>query len=132
MFNQKKGEFEGTTVIAEGVRVQGDFKGEGPMIIDGIVQGTISTAAGVEVGPSAAIEADISAGSLVVAGKIKGNIMAKDRLELLSGSHVEGDVVTRILVIGEGATLNGRCTMNKDKEAPRQTDTPKPKQNGHA
>lgn len=130
MFNQKKEGYEGTTVIAEGVRVQGDFRGEGPMIIDGIVQGTIATSQEIEVGPQAVIEADISAGALVVAGKIKGNIVVKDRLELHSGSHVEGDIVTRTLVVGEGAVLNGRCTMS-GKEAPRTDDgTAKAKANG--
>ncbi len=134
MFNQKKEGFEGTTIIAEGVRVQGDFRGEGPMIIDGIVQGTISTVAAIEVGPSAAIEADINAGSMVVAGKIKGNIIAKERLELLSGSHIEGDVVTRTLIISEGAILNGHCAMGKESKEPvraERAEAVKVKANGH-
>ena len=114
IFNQKKEGFEGTTVIAEGVRVQGEFKGDGPMIIDGVVKGTIST-------------------GKVVAGKIKGNIVAQERLELMAGSRVDGDVVTSILVIAEGATLNGRCTMTpREVEMATEDEVPVPKQKGNS
>ncbi len=112
MFNQKKEGYEGTTIIAEGVRVQGEFKGDGPMVIDGDVHGSITTTQNIDVGANATIEADIKAGSMVVAGKIKGNVTAHDRLELTTGGRIDGDVITRVLVIAEGAILNGRCTMN--------------------
>ena len=67
MFNQKKEGFEGTTIIAEGVRVQGEFKGDGPMIIDGVVQGTITTSQNIEVGKSAHVEGNINAGAMIPA-----------------------------------------------------------------
>ncbi len=129
MFNNKKEGYEGTTVIAEGVNVQGEFRGDGPMIIDGTMQGTISTSKNIDVGANADIEADIKAGSMVVAGKIKGNIIAADRLELLTGSRIDGDVTTRSLVIAEGAILNGRCSMNvvATEEAEEKIEIPKAK-----
>ncbi|PJE75727.1 hypothetical protein COV04_03100 [Candidatus Uhrbacteria bacterium CG10_big_fil_rev_8_21_14_0_10_48_11] len=110
MFTQKEEGFAGATVIAEGVLVEGNFKGEGPMVIDGTVKGTVSTSQSVEVGKSASIEANIKADSVVVGGFVKGNIVAKSRLELLAGSRVEGDIATSTLVVAEGATLNGKCT----------------------
>lgn len=112
MFNQKQGEYGGATVIAEGVRVEGNFTGEGSMQIDGIVQGSISTGQAVTIGKSAEIQANIKAAVVVVAGRIRGNIVAKDRLELTTGSRVDGDVTTKTLVMAEGAVLNGKCTMN--------------------
>jgi len=112
MFTSKEEGFSGTTVIAEGVHVDGNFQGDGPMIIDGIVKGLISTSKTVEIGHSANIEANIKAGSVIIAGHVKGNISAKDRLELVAGSRVEGDVSAKILVIAEGAILNGKCNMS--------------------
>lgn len=117
MFTQKKEGFEGTTVIAEGVRVEGDFAGVGAMIIDGTVVGTIATDQSVEVGQSARIEANIKAGAVVVAGHIKGNILARERLELLPGSRVEGDISTKTLIIAEGSSLNGKCNMGGNETA---------------
>lgn len=129
MFNQKKEGFDGTTVIAEGVRVQGEFYGDSPMVIDGIVHGSVSTPKSIEVGSSAEIEADVKAGSMIVGGRIKGNVIAHDRLELLSGGRIDGDVVTRSLIVAEGAILNGRCTMNPTtaQELIEDIQTPKPK-----
>lgn len=111
MFTQKQSKFEGTTIIAEGVRVEGNFVGEGSMAIDGIVQGTISTAHNITIGKTAQIEASIKAGSIIVAGHVKGNVMAKDRLELAPSSRIDGDVTTKILIVAEGAILNGKCSM---------------------
>ena len=110
MFTQKP-EFAGGTVIAEGVRVEGNFTGDGSMVIDGIVQGTIAAGQAVAIGKSADIQANIKAGSVVVAGRVKGSIVAKERIELVAGSRVDGDVTTKVLVIAEGAVLNGKCTM---------------------
>ena len=115
MFSQKEGGFAGATVIAEGVKVEGNFKGEGPMVIDGEVKGTIVTNHSVEVGKSATIEANVRADSVVVGGFVRGNIIAKSRVELLAGSRVEGDVATMSLVIAEGASFNGKCAMGATK-----------------
>ena len=111
MFNQKKEENSGTTVIAEGVRLEGEFHGQGPMVIEGSVVGTVSTNASIEVGEKARIEADITAASLVVAGRIKGNVTAAERLELLPTARLDGDIVTGRLIVADGAILNGRCSV---------------------
>lgn len=127
MFTQKKDGFGGTTVIAEGVELKGDFRGAGPMVIDGTVLGSVSTHASIEVGATAVIEADVTAQSLIIAGTIKGNVIAKDRLELLATARIEGDVTTKVLVIAEGASMNGRCMMNeggtgREKPSAKQRD----------
>lgn len=114
---KNQGSFEGTTVIAEGVRVEGNFAGESSMVIDGIVQGTISTGQNLNIGKTAKIEANIKAGSIIVAGQVKGNIVAKDRLELTPGSRVEGDISTKTLVVADGAILNGKCMMGGTGES---------------
>ncbi|KKU48687.1 hypothetical protein A3H10_00930 [Candidatus Uhrbacteria bacterium RIFCSPLOWO2_12_FULL_46_10] len=111
MFNKNQGAFEGATVIAEGVHVEGNFVGEGSMLICGAVQGTITTNQNLTIGKSAQIDANVKAESVVVSGHVKGNIAAKDRLELTPGSRVDGDVITKTLVVAEGAILNGKCTM---------------------
>lgn len=130
MFTQKQSKFEGTTIIAEGVRVEGNFVGEGSMVIDGTVQGTITTSQDVNIGKTAQIEASIKAGSIVVAGHVKGNIIAKDRLELAPGSRVDGDVTTKILVVAEGAILNGKCTMGGAEGGNAKQVSPKEGNNG--
>jgi cytoskeletal protein CcmA (bactofilin family) len=100
------------------------------MVIDGVVQGTISTGQNIAIGKNAQIEANIKAGSVVVAGRVKGNIIAKDRLELTPGSRVDGDVTTKTLVVAEGAILNGKCSMGGTESG--NARPPGPKENNGA
>lgn len=103
------------TVIAQGVKVEGDFVSSGNVVIDGEVAGSIQTAASLRVGETARIRADVSAGSAVIAGEVRGNVRAEDRLELLEGSVVYGDVECGVLSVAPGARVNGRVTMGGDE-----------------
>lgn len=103
------------TIIAQGVRVDGDFHSQGDVVIDGEVTGSIETAQALTVGERARIHADVTANSANVAGEVKGNIHAKERLELLATSVVEGDVETANLSVASGAVVNGRITMGETK-----------------
>lgn len=103
------------TVIAQGVKVEGDFTSSGDVIIDGEVTGTIQTASSLRVGESAKIHADVGAATAIVAGEIQGNLRVEDRLELLESSIIHGDVECRVLSVAPGATINGRLTMGEVK-----------------
>lgn len=99
------------TIIAQGVRVEGDFHSSGDVVIDGEVSGTIETAQSLTVGASARIHANVVAKSASVAGEIKGNLIAEDRLELLASCVVDGDIETADLSIASGARVNGKIVM---------------------
>lgn len=100
------------TIIAQGVKVEGDFKSSGDITIDGELNGSLQTAASLHIGESAVIQAEISAKNAVIAGTIVGNLHIEDGLQLLSSSHVTGDIVTNRLSIAEGSVVNGRISMN--------------------
>jgi len=102
----------GETIIAQGVRVEGDFHSQGDVIIDGEVAGSVETQSALTVGETAKIHADVKAKSAVVAGEVVGNIFAQEMLELLSTSHVKGDVVTSRISVAAGARINGRVSMD--------------------
>jgi cytoskeletal protein CcmA (bactofilin family) len=105
------------TIIAQGVKVEGDFHSQGDVVIDGEVSGSIETTQALIIGESARIKADVIAKNAVVAGEVKGNIRASDRLELLATSVVEGDVETANLSIASGARVNGKITMGEVEKA---------------
>jgi cytoskeletal protein CcmA (bactofilin family) len=125
------------TVIAQGVRVEGDFVSEGDVVIEGDVIGSVKTAKHLRVGEAAHIQADVSAADAVVAGQVRGNLVVTGTLELLEASQVSGDIEAAVLSVSPGAKVNGRVTMDGDKgsgrteekrrggkrvEAPEQTD----------
>jgi len=104
------------TIIAQGVRVEGDFHSSGDVMIDGEVTGSVQTAGALTIGQSARIHANVEARTANVAGEVKGNIIAHEHLELLATSVVQGDIQTADLSIASGAQVNGKLTMGKSTE----------------
>jgi cytoskeletal protein CcmA (bactofilin family) len=63
------------------------------------------------------VEADVEANSAVVAGKVVGNLNARESVELQANSDVEGDIRTKSLVVEQGAVFCGGCHMKNGKSA---------------
>ncbi|HAU66174.1 TPA: hypothetical protein DCW61_02390 [Candidatus Uhrbacteria bacterium] len=101
------------TIIAQGVRVEGDFRSQGDVVIDGEVAGSVETQSSLRVGETAKIHADVKAANAVIAGEVQGNIFVQETLELLSTSNVKGDIVASVISVAAGAQLNGRISMDQ-------------------
>jgi cytoskeletal protein CcmA (bactofilin family) len=108
------------TVIGLGVAVEGDFNGNGDVIIDGKLKGSIKTTNNLQIGKEAEIEAEISADSAIIAGKVKGNIKINGSLELLKSAHLEGNISCQSLTIESGCFFQGSCVMLVKKEQATQ------------
>jgi cytoskeletal protein CcmA (bactofilin family) len=93
-------ELEGRIRVMSGmVRLNSQFKGEITS------QGTVVVAGQGEV------EATITAKLVSIAGKVKGNIHASDRLEIKEHGVVLGEIYTRVLVVEPGGYFEGQCHM---------------------
>ncbi|MBI3292966.1 MAG: polymer-forming cytoskeletal protein [Elusimicrobia bacterium] len=101
------------TVLGPATVVEGTIRTQGAVRIDGKVEGDIS-AKEVVVGEQGHIQGNIEATSVIVAGKIMGNIASHETLELLSSAKVYGDIQAPLLNIAEGATFQGKCLMGND------------------
>ncbi len=101
----------GDTIISSSIRVEGELNSTGDIIIDGQVTGGISTQGNLVVGEKAEITADIKASNARIAGKVKGNLQIEGRLELAATSKIHGDIIAKVLVVSEGAQINGHCQM---------------------
>ncbi len=99
------------SIIAGGMRVQGDITASGIIKIDGTVQGSVASQRQVMIGRGASVTGDIVADEVVLAGTVTGNIQARSRLELQGSAIVHGDITTRAIVVLEGAVINGALTM---------------------
>ncbi len=125
MFNR---EDEGTrtveTVIGPSVKVEGNFVGSGNVVIDGVVNGTLKTTKDLRIGDSAKVKADVEGANITVTGEVHGNIRTGGRLELGPSAKVFGNVETAILVVAQGAILNGKCVMVKPDVASQSTTPP--------
>jgi len=122
---KKDGEYGGggETIIARGVKLEGDFKSEGNVVVEGEVNGALTTSNDLRVSEGAKINANVKAQSAVVAGEINGNVKVKDKLELLATAIVAGDIDTKNLSITPGAIVNGKISMGDI--APAEEPAPK-------
>jgi cytoskeletal protein CcmA (bactofilin family) len=100
------------TVIGTGVVVHGNINSESDIVIDGIVDGSISTSGNVTIGVNAQIQANIRATNVTIAGSLKGNIAASGEASLLETGHVEGDVTSAGLAIASGGVFVGKSLMD--------------------
>ena len=112
--NNHKTEAHLETMIGADSFFQGTLRSKGSVRIDGKVEGGVS-AEGVILGEQGEIQGDISARTVVVGGKVTGNIHATESLELLSKSQVFGDLHAPQLLIAEGAVFEGSCLMASEK-----------------
>jgi len=103
------------TIIGTGTLFQGTLASKGSIRIDGKVEGSITEADCVVIGESGDVQGDIHAQSVVVGGKVTGNISASI-IEVLSAAAIHGDLRTTALAISEGANFEGNCTMIKEKQ----------------
>lgn len=99
------------TIIGPSVRVQGDFKGEGDLIIEGILIGNLQTKNNLKIGQNAVVEAEIQANNAFISGRVKGNIAVKGKLEITSTAIILGDVKAQIISIESGALIKGKLDM---------------------
>ena len=78
--------------LDSGSKISGKLKFEGPAQIDGQVDGEISAKDTLVIGDSAVVSAQISASSVIVAGKLSGEIVASERIEIRPSAKVSGNL----------------------------------------
>ncbi len=101
----------GTTVIGAGITIEGEITSDEDVVVHGTVRGKLQAKDGVSVEPGAVVEADVAGGPLHVAGALTGNITSNDRVDLLSGARVVGNVKAARITIADGAQFKGNVDM---------------------
>lgn len=93
--------------------IKGTYTSKSSVRIDGEVLGNVNCEDGVVVGSKGLIKGNVVAKSVVVGGKVRGNVTASFRLELERGAVIEGDLTTPLLLVEEGASFEGNCHMEE-------------------
>jgi cytoskeletal protein CcmA (bactofilin family) len=86
---------------------------DGTVRIDGKFSGEIKTTDNLIVGQTAIIRATINVGSIMVIGRVEGDIIATKKLQISSKGQVIGNVYTPALHIEDGAVLEGNVSMTR-------------------
>lgn len=97
--------------VGEGVEFKGIINYQGTVRIDGHLEGEIHTGGVLIVGQGAVIDAKVEAGTIICQGRIVGDIVARDKIQLKSPAVLDGSVKTPSLSMEEGVLFNGTCEM---------------------
>ncbi len=100
---------ESFTFLGKGSQFKGIVTFEGTIRIDGRLEGEIHTKGTLVVGEHAVIEGDVSADVVISGGRVTGNIVAAERVQLLATGIVIGTIKTPLLSIEEGVRFSGTC-----------------------
>ena len=105
-------------VLNSDVEIKGNIKFSGELAFDGKLDGEIHTDGILTLGDSAVINGHITAQSVVVRGKVTGNISAKEKIDIKAKAELFGDIRATKLVIEEGVTYVGKTEVNPNKVSP--------------
>ncbi|HEX6987894.1 MAG TPA: polymer-forming cytoskeletal protein [Bacillota bacterium] len=114
MLSKGRGADQVGTVIGKETEIKGTLGGKGSLRIDGRLEGEVDFSGDLYVGEGARLTANVRARSVTVAGEIRGNVHAEQRVELLASARVFGDIHTKKLIIGEGALFEGSSIMEQE------------------
>jgi cytoskeletal protein CcmA (bactofilin family) len=96
--------------------IEGKITSEEDLQIDGRVQGPISLPGRrLTVGPTAELNTEVTAGEVIVYGKVMGNLRVRDRVEIKKDGSVFGDITTVRISIEDGADFKGRIEIDRPK-----------------
>jgi cytoskeletal protein CcmA (bactofilin family) len=106
--------------IGRGTRISGKVDFRELAIIEGEAEGEI-TGDEIEIATSAVVKARITANRIRVAGQVNGEIVARERIEVLPTGRLLCTITTPKLVISEGAQFDGECKMPGERIVPPQS-----------
>ncbi len=98
-------------VLSSDVEIKGTVKFTNDLVVDGRIEGEIQSDGNLTVGENARLKAEIKTGTVVVYGKVHGNIIASDKVELKATAEVVGDIKAKILSIEPGAIFVGKSAV---------------------
>lgn len=102
------------TTIGPTLIIKGDVTSKEDITIHGTLIGTLQMDSGaVVVGPHGKVEAVAEGAKLTIHGEFTGDIKATERVELTNRANVEGNIVSPVVVLQDGAVFNGSIHVER-------------------
>jgi len=99
--------------VGERLTIKGEIAGEGDLDLAGRFEGTINVQGTVVIGDRAEVDADITASTIVVGGKVRGNLNASGRVEILPQGVLTGNLKTGSFTAADGASVKGEILVER-------------------
>ena len=109
------------SVIAAGIKVTGEISGTENILVEGRVDGRINLAGNdVTIGRTGQVKADVSAKTIRVAGEVRGDLTARERVVISGTGNVHGNVAAPRVVLEDGAIFKGSIDMDPGDAAVKE------------
>ena len=112
-------------VLNSDVELKGTLKFSGELTFDGKLDGEINSEGTLNLGDNAVVRGNLNVNSVVVRGKVNGNIAAREKIDIKAKTELFGDVRAPKLVIEEGVTFVGKSEVNPNKATPAPPSQPR-------
>jgi len=109
-----------TAFLGKGTEFKGVLSFEGTIRVDGKIEGEIISKNTLIGGDSAFLQGEVTVGTIILSGKVVGNINASQKVHLLAPANIQGNIRTPKLIIEEGVSFDGKCEMVGEKKAAEQ------------
>jgi cytoskeletal protein CcmA (bactofilin family) len=100
-----------TSFLGEGTELEGHLEVQGGLRLDGKLKGSIHSGSVVTLGDTARVEATIHARALISSGRIEGDIVSANHVQLSLPGSVQGSIQTRELILEKGVFFQGSCRI---------------------
>jgi cytoskeletal protein CcmA (bactofilin family) len=111
-----------STTVGEQCRIDGTFSGQGHYIVYGYVEGDSEIEGTMVIAETGKWIGNIKADTVLIAGLVEGDIVATEKLEIISTAKVNGKITSSVLAIAEGAVHQGEVDMATGKQVTRYHD----------
>jgi cytoskeletal protein CcmA (bactofilin family) len=111
----KHEDFSINTIIGPNTTVKGDIETGGFTRVDGSILGNVTARGRVVIGERARMKSNVSGTSITIGGVVYGNVIASERLVILSTALVLGDIITRRIQADEGCFIHGKVSVCTDE-----------------
>jgi cytoskeletal protein CcmA (bactofilin family) len=109
--------------IGKSLVIKGEVTGSESLYVDGKIEGTINLSGNrVTIGRNGQVSANITAREIVVLGKVRGNMIASDRVDIRSEGSLTGDVAAQRISIEDGAFFKGGIDIRKPDAATKAAE----------
>lgn len=103
-------------MIGSQIKMVGEISGDEDVEVLGRVEGAIELRKDLVISSAGHVDAKIHAKNVTIAGHVKGDVTADERVELLASGSLEGNIRAPKIVISEGAHFRGNVDMSARSE----------------
>lgn len=101
----------GVNTIDKSTTIEGNLRAGGDIRIDGKLIGDLDCEAKLIIGKTGRIEGTVKCLNAVIEGSFSGDLLVREKLDLMSSAKVDGDIRTKKMFADTGCEIQGTCLV---------------------